>query len=425
MVLLHILHELAPTQDWSLSVAHFNHCLRGSESDADQAFVQKRAESLGLPFHSASEDVASVALEKGISVEMAARELRYEFLEQIARTHQLTHIALAHHADDQVETFWLRLLRGDVGPGLAGMRWSRPVSRDSSITLVRPLLSVTKNQLLAFAKEKKVEFREDQSNLDSTLLRNRLRLQLLPELEKNQPSLRSLTLRAVDVLGAEKLFIESEAKRWLEKRDRKFADLPLALKREAIRLQLISLSIRPTFELIDQLLEPDRPISVSTGHQLIRLPAGKLVPVESKNLDFDSQQVVVSLHSEDHASLQDFEFHWKTVSSRDPASPGTEYFDADSIGSRLTLRFWNPGDKFQPIGFARETKLQDLFTNLKVGAEEKRRRPIAISEDGKIFWVQGLRISEHHKVTARSTRILKWMWQTVPGSSQAEGSSAQ
>lgn len=426
MVLLHILNQLSPTLGWSLAVAHFNHCLRGVESDADQAFVQKHAENLGLPFYSASADVKSAAREKGISIEMAGRELRHEFLERIARIRNLTHIALAHHADDQVETFWLRLLRGDVGPGLAGMRWQRPASRGSAILLVRPLLNVTRQELLAFASERKIAFREDRSNLDSTFQRNRLRLQLLPELEKFQPSLRAVTLRAVDVLGEEKSLIEAEARRWLANPIQKFLDLPLALKRETIRLQLISLSVRPSFELIDQLLEvPGRPITVSPGHLLLCSSAGELMPAALANLDFDSQQVVVDLHSQDHASLHDFDFQWEMVPSREPASTGIEFFDADSIGSRLTLRFWKSGDKFQPIGFPQETKLQDLFTNLKIAAEEKRRRPVAAGEDGKIFWVEGLRISDRHKVTPRSARILKWMWQPASGSSQAEGATAQ
>jgi tRNA(Ile)-lysidine synthase len=140
MVLLHALQRLLSRHCWRLTVAHFNHQLRGRSSDADEKLVRQTAAALKLPFVAGRADVGGFARKSKLSIEMAARKLRHDFFARTARERKIHIIALAHHADDQVELFFLRLLRGAGGEGLAGMKWRAPSPVDSTITLVRPLL---------------------------------------------------------------------------------------------------------------------------------------------------------------------------------------------------------------------------------------------------------------------------------------------
>src|SRR5208337_2330462 len=144
MVLLHALHRLAKQHGWQLTVAHFNHRLRGRASDADENLVRRTAAAMKLAVVAGRADVKAFARKSKLSIEMAARKLRHEFLAREARKRKIRIVALAHHADDQVELFFLRLLRGTGGEGLAGMKWRSPLSADPRLTLVRPLLDVTK-----------------------------------------------------------------------------------------------------------------------------------------------------------------------------------------------------------------------------------------------------------------------------------------
>jgi tRNA(Ile)-lysidine synthase len=411
MVLLHLFEELAPAHRWSLAVAHFNHCLRGAESDADEAFVRSAAAQGNFSFHSAADDVRAFAQNGGISIEMAARELRHRFLIETARHTGIHQIVLAHHEDDNLETFWLRLLRGDVGRGLVGMRWKRPTGKEEVIQFIRPLLNVRKQDLQEYAAEREIPFREDASNADPAFLRNRLRLEILPRLEAFQPALRHVVSRSLEVLTAEKAFLEEEAQRWLGNPDRDFSVLHIALQRELIRQQLIRLGISPNFDRIEELrTTTDIPVSVSSTERVSRSPRGLLMMDRPAPLEFSGQKQAIDVSVPGQCTFDGVDFEWEAMESRGAAAPGVEYFDADSVGKAVVIRRWAPGDRFQPSGLAAESKLQDLFTNQKIAADEKRQRLVAEAEDGKILWVEGLRISERHKVKPQTRQVLKWTW---------------
>ena len=408
MVLLHILHQLAA---WPVTIAHFNHSLRGAESDADEAFVAAVAQSKGLAFISARGDVKAFAEAHGLSIEMAARDLRHQFLIDSATRFQIKKIALAHHADDQVETFWLRILRGDAGPGLAGIRRERPARAGSAIGFIRPLLDFPKSDLLQFARASEIAFREDASNLSPEFLRNRLRLELLARLKTFQPALRDVTLRTAAILGAEKNFLEETARKWLRGKAGSFESLHLALQREIVRLQLVDLALKPNLELIELLrTSPNIAVTVSPAQTLTRSSGGEITATRAADLSFSTDTVTLELGSSGRATLPSFDLNWQIVATRELPAEGLEFFDADMVGPTATLRHWQRGDRFQPSGLGNEAKLQDLFTNLRIPALEKRRRLLAADIHGKIFWVEGLRISEFHKVSPDSKRILRWCW---------------
>lgn len=408
MVLLHVLHRIG---EWKLHVAHFNHCLRGAESDSDESFVQGIADALRLPFVSNRGDVKGFADQNGISIEMAARELRHRFLLDSALNTRCEKIALAHHADDQVETFWLRLLRGDVGPGLTGMRWGRPARPGTNVRFVRPLLETAKADLVQFAKENNVPFRDDSSNSSPEFLRNRLRLELLARLKTFQPALRDVTLRTANILAAEKEFIEMSARAWLRTRTGEFKDLHPALQREVIRVQLLGLALKPNYELIENLrTRASLPISVGTDKTIRRTEFGEISLVTNFAVNFSGGSVDIALAEAGRLSFESLDVQWEFLNCREDPEPGIEFFDADAIGANVTLRHWRRGDRFHPIGMPTDSKLQDLFTNWKVPATEKRRRLLGTDASGRIFWVEGLRISELHKVTPQTRRVLKWTW---------------
>ncbi|MEI6356636.1 MAG: tRNA lysidine(34) synthetase TilS, partial [Verrucomicrobiota bacterium] len=185
IVLLDLFHRVAIRDGLHLVVAHANHQLRGEASDRDEAFVLGLAARLGHPAVSGRLDVRAEMARSRTSVEMSARKLRHAFLARTAAEHRASVVALAHHADDQAELFLLRLLRGAGGEGLGGMAWNSPSPADPSRTLVRPLLGLPKAELLAHLKAKRLESREDSSNEDRDILRNRIRHELLPVLERD------------------------------------------------------------------------------------------------------------------------------------------------------------------------------------------------------------------------------------------------
>lgn len=418
MVLLHALNALAKKNRWKIFVAHFNHQLRGRSSDADEKLAKKTAEKLGLPFVAGRADVKHVAKESKISVEMAARKSRHEFFAKAARERKISIVALAHHADDQVELFFLRVLRGAGGEGLAGMKWRSPSPADKKINLVRPLLGFSKTEVLAFARAGKIPFREDASNFSNDFLRNRIRNELLPLLrEKYQPGLSKAVLRLMEIVGAESDAVGHFEKNWLKHRQPVFEKLSAAIQRRVLQSQLIRLKLTPDFELIESLRRAANvAFGVDSKFSIARDAAGnvrlkKYLPAA----EFKRDELTINLAGRagdvkfgEVGLIWQFETSDKNFRRRKKSA--REFFDAEKVGAKIILRHWRPGDRFQPIGMQSAAKLQDLFTNAKIPRERRRDLIVAVAARGEIFWVEGLRISEKLKLTALTTRCLVWRW---------------
>ena len=444
MVLLHAFHLLAGKNRWQISVAHFNHRLRGRASDADEKLVRQIAKKLRLKFFGGDADVKAFAAQSKISVEMAARKLRHEFLARTAREQKISVVALAHHADDQVELFFLRLLRGTGGEGLAGMKWRSPSPADKGVLLVRPLLDFSKTELLAFAREDKIRFRDDATNFSSDFLRNRIRNELLPLLRKKyQPAVDRTVLRLMDIVGAEAELVSKAAREFCRRRgdesqsrNRKskiknqlktphvvsynFDQLAVAVQRKVLQQQLVGLGWLLDFELVEQLREmPDRPVSIAVGVSVVRNPAGNISCRQTEAVGFNAAELKLKLSG--RAGRMKFggqKFSWmlKKFSgspARWPRRLGSEFFDADKIGREIILRHWRAGDRFQPIGMKLAVKLQDLFVNAKISAARRRELVLAATADGGIFWVEGLRIGEQFKLAPETKRQLRWKWSKI------------
>ena len=423
MALLRILNSLAKTHRWKIAVAHFNHRLRGRASDADERLVRQTAAGLKLPVVVGSADVKAFAAKSKFSVEMAARKLRHEFFVRAARKLKIPTIALAHHADDQVELFFLRLLRGAGGEGLAGMKWRSPSPADRTISLVRPLLEFSKTELLEFVRAGKIRCRDDATNFSTDFLRNRIRNELLPLLRKKyQPGLDKVVLRLMEIVGAEADFVGETAR---AAAPAAFGELPVAVQRRVLQMELAGAGVVADFDLVEQLrAAPGK--SVSAGPNLsVTRDAGGRVELRSPSVsEFDPTERKLKLSGRaGSANFSGRKFRWqiqpqkkfqlpKKHTGKMPV-PQKEFFDAGKIGGEIILRHWRPGDRFQPIGLKSAVKLQDLFVNARIPAARRRELVLAAAADGAIFWVEGLRIGERFKLTARTGQKLRWQWQPV------------
>jgi tRNA(Ile)-lysidine synthase len=419
MALLDALHQLQARHGWRLVVAHYNHQLRGDASDADELFVKAEAGRLGLQCVVGRGDVSALAKRKGVSIEMAARALRHKFLAHTARRLRIRVVALAHQADDQVELFFLRVLRGAGGQGLAGMRPSSRSPADAGLRLVRPLLPITREELEAWVKQRRLRFREDASNARLDYLRNKVRRRLLPLLEREfQPALRAITVRSMDVVGAEADFARRAAEVWLASRRRvPFHRLHPAVQRQTVCCQLQRRGVLAEFELVEHLrLRPGCAICVAPGLLLIRERSGLVRDSDPADSAFDPAELQVVLRGGRGrvpfgGCLLAWQLDPRRGARRLPRSRvGTEHFDADRVGQGICLRHWRAGDRFQPIGMKVAVKLQDLFVNAAVPRVERHQRLVAVASNGAVFWVEGLRIGDGFKLDKGTTRRLKWQW---------------
>jgi tRNA(Ile)-lysidine synthase len=340
------------------------------------------------------------------------------------------------------------VLRGAGSEGLAGMTWRAPSPADSRMVLVRPLLGFAKAELLAFARENQIRFREDATNFSTDILRNRLRHQLLPLLrEKYQPALTRTILRTMELLGAEEEWIGEMARDWLQRSgqpaplaarrtqrralDPDFDALPAALQRRILHQQLVNTGIAADFELVESLRRaPGVWVSVARNLCAVRDERGLVKLRAAAAPEFNSRELAVALTAPagraGETVFDGVRFQWRIRPCKAPlprwaARRGNqEFFDADQVGERIVLRHWRPGDRFQPIGLKAPAKLQDLFVNAKIPARRRRQLVVAESAGGEIFWVEGLRIGERFKLTPQTRRSLLWRWRSAEGFSSPE-----
>lgn len=417
VALLALLRHLSPGAGVPLVVAHAHHGLR-PEADADCEFVAQLARNAGLPFVSERLPVRADLAVSRDSLEMTARRLRHAFLARVAHAHGARRVALAHHAGDQAELFLLRLLRGSGGAGLGGMRPLSPSPADARVSLVRPLLDLPAAQLREFAAAEGLEHREDASNSDCSIPRNRVRHELLPRLRRDySPAIDALLLRTGELVGAEADFVQAEARRWRAARRRKrFELLHPALQRAILREQLWELGEDADFELIERLRLNSARVSARPASTLRRTSDGDVVREAAATLCHSASAKPASLRARTGSLKFDgVEIAWAKADAsgllpRKVKVPGRELFDATRVGNRIRLRHWQPGDRFQPLGLAKPAKVQDLLVNRKVPADRRRKLLIATTAADEIFWVEGLPPGERFKITPDTRRMLVWTW---------------
>jgi tRNA(Ile)-lysidine synthase len=420
--LLHILHELKDALDVHLVVAHFDHGLRPAEDESETAFVRGLAGSLDLPFETAKGRL--LARKTAGSMEEAARNARYGFLEKVRKKRKARKIALGHNSNDQAETIVMRLLRGSGPSGLTGI----PPSRDGSI--IRPLIEIERPEIEKYLQAKKLAFVTDPSNLRTDCLRNMIRLEVMPLLGYHQPRLAHLLGRTAEILRDENDYLERIAEAWLKKEvthnpdksyevsNPSFLGLPVALRRRAIRLlvAMVKKDLRRItwdhVEAIQKLAQAEKPQAV------LRFPGGIEVRRTYDRLGFHASQkkkgapLFYTIHAPGNYTIQEIGRTLSIVQIGNTkslpfrGSEWTAFLDADKLRFPLTLRTFRPGDKFIPFGMKGHKKIKDFFVDLKVPMERRRTTPILCCDDTPV-WLCGFRIGDRFKVTPETKRVLK------------------
>jgi tRNA(Ile)-lysidine synthase len=387
VALLRALHRLGI----SCTVAHLNHGLRGAASDADEQFVRELAGELNLPLAAGQADVRARAESGGLSIEMAARQARHEFFAEFGEAV----IALAHHADDQVETFLLRLARGAGIDGLSGMPFRQDVG---PLRLVRPMLEIPRKAITAWLEENGFAWREDATNTDEAFLRNRVRHRILPLLEKElNPKFREAVLRTMTLLRDENAWMtEMEPPGALTD-----ADAPAAARRRALRRWLFDHGADEAgLDAVDAILSL---IDAGRGTRVYELNGLKRVVVEYGRPRMESPRPDAG--EPEWTLTVDQGTGWRRDHGRGAGLlPAEASFDADKVGDApIEVRTWQPGDRMAPLGMQGSCKLQDIFTDQKIPLTDRRRVPVVVCR-GEIIWLPGYRTARGWEVAGKEGR---------------------
>jgi tRNA(Ile)-lysidine synthase len=438
--LLLLLAQLAPQLGLKLSVAHFDHQLRGAdEAQRERLFVEGLASKLSLSLVTSGADVRGHAREQRISLEEAAREQRYVFLAEAAGRLGVSVVAVGHTAADQVETVLMHLLRGSGLSGLAGMLprspWPLSVKSAAGLALVRPLLEVTKEETIAYCREEGLEPLEDPSNRSPAYRRNRLRHEVLPVLRRYNPRLDRALLRLAAAAAADREAIEQAAAGFLASIGRTVGEsvylsrrrlqcLPEGLRRHVLRAAVGRL-LGDLQDIEAKHLETMAAAAEKPTGSRIDLPRGLRLVVEydevilTLNVEeppvaaLPENDVPLAVPGRTRAGRWLFEARIVSAGATPPVGESNEaYLSADALVGDLLVRRRRPGDRFRPFGLAGEKKLQDLFVDAKVPRRLRDAVPIVCDRDG-ILWVVGYRIAERARVGSTAKRMLRLRVQRV------------
>jgi tRNA(Ile)-lysidine synthase len=418
--MLHLLHRLGPEWGLTLGVAHFDHGLRGEASRGEARFVAELAQTLGLPFYGGEGEVRRAARTYKVSLQMAARRLRLDFLHQVRQDHAYDRLALGHTADDQVELFFLRLLRGAGAAGLKGM-WPRTPEG-----LVRPLLAVGKDAVLTWLQYEGLPYREDQSNLSRRYLRNRVRLELVPALQRDfNPRLKAAVWRLMGLLQEDEAYLNQAADETWGAVGRFITPQCAALAIPAWLALPPALRTRLMRRTLGRFLAHQE-ITSSQVKSLTALARGQR---SGGAIDFGTCRVAragLELHffpplpppSRTHATLLagigtvESPDGWRLEARTLPGpQPGPEFphivqLDQEKTAFPLMLRPVQPGDRFRPAGGKGGKKMQDFLVDAKIPRWFRAHLPLVADRDG-VIWVPGLRLAEAVTPTPRTGKVLE------------------
>ena len=411
VALLHILTALG----YPCIAAHCNFHLRADESDADADFARLTAEALRLPFLRTDFDTADYARRHGVSIEMAARTLRYDWFETLRCQHRAQAVAVAHHRDDNVETILLNLIRGTGLRGLCGM-----CPRNGHI--VRPLLCVDRDSILRWLTDHALTHREDSTNASDAYRRNFVRLRLLPLLEQLNPSIRLRLLHMADHLtDVETIYrdaIDAHRTHLINTSPDGTHRISIdALLRTPAPQTLLFELLHPYAFTPSQCADIARTLSGESG-RTFRTPDGRwqllkdrrhllLYPAPSTDNTSPDAAFTLNLGSYPDVPLPlRIEEHLVDATFRPSRSPHTATFDADHVALPLTLRRWRPGDHFIPFGMTGRKKLSDYFTDHKFSLLRKATTWILCDASGTILWIVGERTDNRFRITPTTRRAL-------------------
>ncbi len=408
------LTHLMLSLDFNISLAHLNHSLRGDESIRDMEFCKKFAEKYGLKIFIKTVDVKNAALKKKISIEEAGRYERYKFFESLCDKYKFTKYATAHHLDDQVETFFINFFRKKSLFSLKGINIKTK-------RCIRPILCFTKNEIVQYLKENNLEFIEDSSNQDIKFLRNKIRLELIPFIENNFKiklnnviKFYSTQFKDLETIIFDKinelfnLYVKKDSEGFSLKVTKINSEL---LRKELYKKILEELNIDYSEKILNR-IDTLYNSSKNTGKIFVKnfkifkeydklffeknsneKFLSKIIESEGEYLLFNKFKIIISSTNREQIKKYD--------------EPNTQFLDLKKVKFPLKIRFFKEGDRFQPLGFEKQTKLKKFFINQKIPFRMRKKLLLFEDKNGEIILIQNLRISEKVKIDKTTDKVLK------------------
>ena len=395
--LMHVFLELG----YSFELAHCNFNLRGEESDADEYFVKDLAKEHQLKVHIKQFDTLVYAAENKISTQMAARDLRYAWFEKLRIKSNAKYLAIAHHANDDVETFFINLVRGSGLKGFLGIK-------EKNNAIVRPLLSVSRLEIEQYLKDRGLVFREDSSNASVKYLRNKIRHELIPLLAQMNPSIQQTVKDEMRIL-------DDVAHIYASKVEEVRKDLTQE-KNGIVQLEISALlALNPLHSYLYELLSAYGFYAVEAISKALQGQSGKQFFSSTHQLVVDRENIFISLLNKEN---EVFEITEKTISLVYPLEINFKVMadktiiydnniaqlDVEKLKFPLTLRKWKEGDKFMPLGMKKFKKLSDFFIDSKFSIIDKQEQWLLCS-GVDIVWVLGCRIDERYKLESNTKKV--------------------
>lgn len=417
MVLADALAQVGAPLGWTLEWAHLDHLTRDGASTRDADWVRKQALHQGIPCHLGQLDQSPG--QPGGSFEMAAREERLAFLTRVAREQDIPVVALGHHLDDQVETFLINLSRGGGSQGLSGMTTAAPGPLDRGLIWFRPLLSCRRLELQQYAESHGLSHIEDASNQDVSILRNRIRHELRPMLEKGLGRDLAIVLpRSLEILQGEKEFLQQSAREWLSAGDAKrspFHELHRSLQRWILILQAWKMGAELSFQCIEHLRERPGVDWTLPGGRRIRCQVSGLLewappaPVSGRIGSLNTAYSILPACG--HLEQGGFRLEWE-VQSIGPGQvapsheEGTVWLDVRLLQEELRFRVRQAGDRYRPIGWSTPQRLKKALAARRFPREQRQKMLVLEGKERGIVWGCGLPPSDLAKVPADATQAL-------------------
>ncbi|MFR9619983.1 MAG: tRNA lysidine(34) synthetase TilS [Rikenellaceae bacterium] len=407
-----VLLDLFARSDYEIGVAHCNFKLRNKESDEDEELVKRRAEEYGVPHYNIRFDTTAEMERTGESMEMAARRIRYAWFNELCDTHGYTVIAIAHHANDSIETFFINLFRGTGLRGLTGIKTQ--LGR-----VVRPLNFTTRKTILEYASTNHIPYREDSSNRSTKYLRNKIRLGLIPRMLEINPKFTYMMEGNIRRL--------SEAQQFITSCIDQIAEVAITEEEGIYTLHIDRIADNKSrwfviYEVLNSRFGFKSDVVDSLYNALNDNVSGRRVYAKDYVAYTDRKDILITrIDDNDTCEIEvrqgmqrafcaNSVLHFESmvidlVESFD-LGENVALIDADKLEYPLVLRRWSDGDTFTPLGMSGHKKVSDLLIDLKVSMPDKNRQ-FVLTSAGKIVWVVGRRIDDHFKVEGQSENILK------------------
>lgn len=404
MVMLYLFEK----SGFDYGIVHCNFQLRGDESDRDEEFVKKQVLIHGVPSFFKRFDTEEYAQINGISIEMAARELRYEYFEKIRVEHNYDFIATAHHSDDLIETFFLNLNRKTGIKGLTGIK-------DKSGKIVRPMLFASRTDIEKYASEQYIDFREDSTNNEVFYQRNFLRHRILPLFSELNPSFKKNILASIENLKD----AETVYSRFFETEKQKVVEI--ATDSQIVDIEKLNHSAHPKLLLLEILSEYNFNSSVvEEVFQSRNTESGKQFFSKTHRLVKDREKLFITeiagqenrifyLEASDMELFEPFDITIEKLPGKDfkiRKEQNIACLDLEKLEFPLLIRKWQQGDYFQPLGMTGFKKVSDFLIDEKIPVHEKENTWLLCSGE-KIVWVMGMRIDNRFKITPKTGKVVK------------------